>query len=133
MSREWVDHTSELELHVAAPTAAATVAEATEALGEILGEPDAGAQVAERPLEVQARDAAGLLAAWLEELVFLAEHDGLIAHGAGGLDLGAERLRGHVLARPGRPSNLVKAVTYHRLMLEPGEDGAWRARVVLDV
>jgi protein archease len=133
VTREWVDHTSELELHVAATSAPGAVAEATAALGEILGEPEAGAPVAERALEVEARDPAGLLAAWLEEVVFLAEHDGLIAHGADGLDVGADRLRGRVLARPGRPSNLVKAVTYHRLMLEPGGDGAWRARVVLDV
>jgi SHS2 domain-containing protein len=134
MAREWVDHTSELELHVQAPSAAGAVAEATEALGEVLGEPDAGADAVDRALTVEARDAAGLLAAWLEEVVFLAEHDRLIARTARDLDLDDGELRGRVVAAPGTPSNLVKAVTYHRLMLEPAEDGGgWRARVVLDV
>ena len=128
--REWVDHTSELELRVRAPSAEAAVAEATAALGELLGEAD-GPDVA-RPLAVEAGDAAGLLAAWLEELVFLAEDEALIAHRARGLVLAPAALRGEVLAARGRPSHLVKAVTYHRLALEPGEDG-WRAAVVLDV
>ena len=133
MAREWVDHTSELELHVRATSPAGAVTEATEALGEILGEPDQDAEPVSRPLEVQARDPAGLLAAWLEEVVFLAEHDALIARSARDLELAGERLRGRVLAVPGRPSNLVKAVTYHRLALEAVDDGAWRGRVVLDV
>jgi SHS2 domain-containing protein len=127
---EWVDHTSELELHVAAPSAEEVVAEATAALGELLGEPEGGALT--RRIEVEARDTAGLLAAWLEEVVFLAEHDALIASAARDVELGPGRLRGNVIARRGRPSHLVKAVTYHRLELEGGEAG-WEGRAVLDV
>jgi len=128
---EWVDHTSELELRVRADTPEAVVAEATRALGEVLGEPGEGDPVT-RPLAVSARDPAGLLAAWLEEVVFLAEHDGLVPDRAQGLELAADALRGEVVARPGRPAHLVKAVTYHRLALERDEDGWW-GRAVLDV
>ncbi len=125
-----MDHTSELELRVRAGTAEAVVADATAALGELLGEPD-GAAVT-RELAVSARDPAGLLAAWLEEVVFLAEHEALVAERAQALELAAGALRGQVVARPARPAHLVKAVTFHRLALEPDEDGWW-GRVVLDV
>ena len=128
--REWVEHTSELELHVEAPSAEAAVGEATAALGEILGEPTD--EPVTRALQVEARDPAGLLAAWLEELVFLAEQDELIAQDARDVRLEDTRLRGRLVARRGRPSHLVKAVTYHRLAFEP-TDAGWTATVVLDV
>jgi SHS2 domain-containing protein len=41
-------------------------------------------------------------------------------------------LRAVVDGRRGTPKTLVKAVTYHRLELAPG-DGGWLGRVVLDV
>ena len=127
---EWVDHTAELELRVCAETPEAVIDDATRAMGELLGEP-AGEPVT-HALEVSAGDRPGLLAAWLEELVFLSEHDQLIPAGAEAIDLGDGALRGEVLARRGRPSYLVKAITYHRLSFEPAGDG-WRASVVLDV
>jgi SHS2 domain-containing protein len=127
---EWVDHTSELELRVHAGTPEEVVIDATAALGELLGDPD-GAPSA-RALEVVAPDRAGLLAAWLEELVFVAESEALLAESARGVELAADRLRGEVLVRPGRPSYLVKAVTYHRLAFEAGAAGC-SGRVVLDV
>src|SRR2546423_14831094 len=103
--REWVDHTSELELHVEAPSAEAAVGEATAALGEILGEPTD--EPVTRALEVEGRDAPGLLAAWPEELVFLAEQDELIAQDARDGRLEDTPLRGRLAARAGRPAALV--------------------------
>jgi len=128
--RQWVEHTSEIELHVAAPTAEETVAEATAALADLLGEPEGDAVT--RDLEVEAGDPAGLLAAWLEELVFLAEQDGLLAQDVRDVTLEPTRLRGRVTARRGRPAHLVKAVTYHRLALER-HDAGWHGRVIFDV
>ena len=127
---EWIDHTSELELRVHAGSAGGVVEGATKALGELLGEPEGPPTL--RALAVAAPDPAGLLAAWLEELVFLAEDEALLAGGASRVELAADALRGEVLVRPGRPSYLVKAVTYHRLALEP-DDAGWRGNVVLDV
>ena len=127
---EWFEHTSELELRVAADSATGVVAEATAALAEVLGEPE-GDPVT-RELTVAARDPAALLAAWLEEVVFLAEHEGLVPERAQALELASDTLRGEVVARRGRPAHLVKAVTYHRLALEE-DDGGWWGRVVLDV
>ena len=127
---EWVDHPSELELRVAAHTAEEVVADATAAMGDVLGEPDG--EPFTRELAVEAGDPGGLLAAWLEELVFLSEHDSLIPHAARRIELGAGRLSAELVGRRGRPSHLVKAVTYHRLTLERADAG-WRGTVVLDV
>ncbi len=127
---EWLDHTSELELRVRADSPEGVVADATAALAEVLGEPEGGPVA--RELAVAAGDPAGLLAAWLEEVVFLAEHEGLVPERAHGLELARDELHGEVVTRPGRPAHLVKAVTYHRLALEQDEDGWW-GRVVLDV
>jgi SHS2 domain-containing protein len=129
----WVDHTSELELHVEADSEAEVYGEATRALGELLGgdELTQGEREA-RELEVAAPDRPALLAAWLEELVFLAESERIVPDGAEPAELSETRVRGVVRGRRGDPRPLVKAVTYHRLSFEPA-DGAWRATVVLDV
>jgi SHS2 domain-containing protein len=127
---EWIEHTGELELRVSAPSAAEALDDATAAIGEVLGQPQDEPVV--RALEVDAGDPPALLAAWLEELVFLAEEDRLVPEGARGVELEPGRLRGQLVARRGSPSYLVKAVTYHRLTFE-ARDGKWHATVVLDV
>jgi SHS2 domain-containing protein len=81
---------------------------------------------------VRAGDRPALLAAWLDELVFLAETEGLIAERVEELTLGDTGLRALVTARAGEPPHFVKAVTYHRLELAEYEDG-WRGRAVFDV
>ena len=127
----WVDHTAELELRVEAPSAEEVFADALAAVGELLGDEQQG-ELVRHTVEVQARDAAALLAAWIEELVFLAESDGFVPERLAALALEPERLRATVEGRRGRPPHLVKAVTYHGLELRR-ENDAWRARVVLDV
>src|SRR5947209_19018095 len=98
---EWVDHTSELELRVRAPSPEQAVSDATAALGELLG--DATGDAVERELEVAAGDPAGLLAAWLEELVFLSEREQLVPEAARDVELDDGRLRARLVARSGTP------------------------------
>jgi SHS2 domain-containing protein len=71
-------------------------------------------------------------AAWLEELVFLAETEGFVPETLESLELGELELRARIRGWPGEAPHLVKAVTYHRLELGRS-NGSWRARVVLDV
>jgi SHS2 domain-containing protein len=130
----WIDHTGELELHVEADSKRAVLEEATRALSELLhpdGEAVAGEAVTHE-VTIEADDRAVLLAAWLEELVFLAETEATIPEGVRFEVLDDRGLRAHVDSRRGRPPHLVKAVTYHRLSFDPHGDG-WRATVVLDV
>jgi len=126
----WVDHTAEVELEIEAGSEREVLAEALAALAELLGV-DAGADE-RRTIAVDAPDRPALLAAWLEELVFLAESEGFVPARLDDVELGESSLRAVVAGGLGEPPPLVKAVTYHRLAFEPAGTG-YRATVVLDV
>ena len=127
----WVEHTAELGLEIEAASEVAVLEEALAALAELIGE-DADGPPTRREVEVEAGDRPALLAGWLEELVFLAERDGVVPRGVERVDLRDDGLSATVLARPGRVRHLVKAVTYHELAFERSVEG-WRAYAVLDV
>ncbi len=131
MTYTWGEHVGELELRLAAPVEEAVFAAAVAALGDALG---ADRDDVEEWFDVSAEgaDRAALLAAWIEELIFLAEHEGLFPLEARDVTLGSTRVDGRVGGRRGEPPHLVKAVTYHRLAFERRGD-AWAATVVLDV
>ena len=126
---EWVDHTSELELHVEAASPEGVFHDALRALAELLG-PAAGDRET-RQLRFDAEERDSLLWRWLDELVFLAETEGFVPDSAE-LLLDEEGLRATVTGRIGEPSPLVKGITYHGLAFEE-MNGRYRARVVLDV
>jgi SHS2 domain-containing protein len=127
----WAEHTSELELELEAGTPEQVFLDALAAFAELVGdERRAGGE--RRELEVHGEDRATLLAAWLDELSFLAETEGLVPEQADGLELRDGSLRATLRGHAGEPRQLVKAVTLHRLeFARAGE--RWRARVVLDV
>jgi protein archease len=130
----WVDHTSEVELEIETTEEHEVFDEAARALAELLGmdATDTTDVTAERRVEARATDRPTLLAAWLEELAFLAEAEGFVATRVAELELGGDGLRATAAGVVGEPPPLVKAVTYHRLAFERSEAGYF-ARVVLDV
>ena len=136
MTYRWVDHTAEVELEIEGPTEPAVFQEALRALAELLGvDPDGRSgtpPTTQREVAAEAPDRPALLAAWIEELAFLAESEGFVATQIVELDLVGGALRATVAGLLGEPPPLVKAVTYHRLAFEPDGDG-YVARVVLDV
>ena len=77
-SHEIADHTSELRLRLRAPSLGELLVEAALALGEIQarGVPQPRGDGAWHTLDVSAPDRAGLLAEWLNELIYLAERCG---------------------------------------------------------
>jgi SHS2 domain-containing protein len=125
----FVDHTAEVELELEGSDPAEVLSEAVAAFAELVGA-GPGAET-ERLVELEARDLTGLLAAWLEELVFVADTEGFVAESADVTVTGAS-VRARLRGRTGGARPLVKAVTYHRLVLAP-DGGVWRGRVVLDV
>jgi SHS2 domain-containing protein len=129
MTYGWAEHVGELELWVEAPDEAAVFAEALRALGELLASEGAPAHLV---VTAAGDDRAALFAAWLEELVFVAETEGFVPEAVEDLVLEPGRVRARIAGRRGSPPHLVKAVTYHRLAFEP-VDGGWRAAAVLDV
>lgn len=130
----FVDHTSELEIRLEAPTREGVLAEAVAALHEILADergPGDGAVVS-REVCVTATDDPTLLAAWLDELVFLAETEGLVAEHTETVQIAGSTARGLVVGRFGSPPHIVKGVTYNDLELRV-DAGRWVGCVVLDV
>jgi SHS2 domain-containing protein len=128
----WVDHTAEVELEIEAGDEREVFADALTALAELLGA-DTGAPTPERRrVTATAPDRATQLAAWLEELVFLAETDGFVATRLEELDLGEGNALSTVAGTLGEPPPLIKGVTYHCLAFEPTARG-YRAAVVFDV
>jgi len=127
----WIEHTAELELELESATLEGVFADALAALAELL-EDDTTGRPGFREVIATAADRPALLAAWLEELVFLAETEGFVPEAVDGLELRAGEVRARIRGRLGDPPHLVKAVTYHTLELDR-TDGGWRGRAVLDV
>ena len=130
MAYDWVEHTGELELAIVAPSQREVFEEGFDAMCELLA--CEGGRRIERTVVLEGRDLAVLLADWLNELVVLAETDGLVPERLELIELRDDRLCARIEGRRGAPPHLVKAATYHRLTFDRTGDG-WRARVVLDV
>jgi SHS2 domain-containing protein len=126
---EWRSHTAEVELHVRAPSEEQVFHATMSALAELFGSATGERQVHE--LELEAGDRGGLLVAWVEELLFLAETEGFVPEDAEIVACNT-RLRATVRGRVGDPSPLVKAATYQGLEFAPSGD-VWQARLILDV
>ena len=142
MTYRWVDHTAEVELAIEAESEREVFEDALHALADLLGvqaadTPGPPTATTAREVRAEAPDPPALLAAWLEELVFLAESEGFVATEARSLDLTSPgAVRATVAGVLDDPPPLVKAVTYHRLSFEPSgrrAGSAFQARVVLDV
>ena len=131
MGYRWVDHTGEVELQIEAATEEAVFAEALRAVRELIGEGRAGEQVS-WVVSLSAPERATLLVAWLDELAFRAETEGLVPDAAERLELFDDGLAATVRGHRGAPPHLIKGATYHRLAFEPDRAG-YRASVVLDV
>ena len=133
-SHEIADHASELRVRLTAGSLGELLAEAGRALAEIQASgpvpPEPGPW---RRVEVSAPDRAGLLAEWLNELIYLGETERLVA-----TEFELERVepcsasirvRGPALERaPG----LVKAATLHALRVDDVPGGV-SGEVVLDI
>jgi SHS2 domain-containing protein len=125
----FVEHTAELELELEAGSAEGVLEEALRAFTELAGCGEG--DPVEREIDVEAPDLPALLAAWLDELLFVAETERLLPDEADVAVRGA-RASGVIRGRRGDARPLVKGVTLHRLRFRR-ENGAWRGRVVLDV
>lgn len=91
------------------------------------------APIAARRIALEAPDAEALLVAWLSELLFYAESEGLVFERFAFAEVGPRRLSAEAFGRPaGGFEVMVKAVTYHGLEIAPVAGGL-EATVVFDV
>jgi SHS2 domain-containing protein len=130
----WVDHTAEVQLQVEADSLAGLLAEAGRALGLLLlrgreAEPSGEA----RAIEVSSVDREALLVDWLNEIIFLAEVERWIAVEFDGLEASESHLEASARGvSVDDPPALVKAATFHGLVVEERE-GGFQAEVIFDV
>jgi SHS2 domain-containing protein len=91
----------------------------------------------ERWAHVEAQDLESLLAAWVDELVYLHETEDVVFGGFGVHRVSDQGLEAQVRVAPRGARDLegigVKAATFHRLQVGREADGSWFARIYLDV
>jgi SHS2 domain-containing protein len=134
-SHAFEEHTGEVRLHLQGPSISALFEEAVRALAELtLGEGPHGALGPPERVEVRARDREALLAAWIDELVFLSETMKLVWVDAKIDRLNDVELVGVVRGvAPASIRTAVKAATFHGLRVGPIPTGGFEAMVILDV
>jgi SHS2 domain-containing protein len=130
-----LDHTADLALELWGESEEEVLLAGAEGVVAIMTE---GGQVEERDrrvVHIDAVDAQDRLVQWLNEIVFAAVHGGFLFGSADIALEGTTGLSATVRGEPDAAARVVaelKSATYHDLEL--GErDGAWRARVVIDV
>ena len=132
---ELLEHTADIGIRARGATLEEAFEQAALGLAEVQGSlaPGPGDSV---PVEVSAADPGGLLVDWLNEVLWLTETRQAALVGVRVGRVGDGAARGSVLLSSGGQApdgTLVKAVTYHRLRVEPDPDGGWLVEVYLDV
>ncbi len=128
-----IEHTADWALEAWAPTLPELFVDAARGMQALAGA-QAGAGDARRlRLELTAVDAEALLVAWLQELLFYTESEGLVFDLFEIESLSSTVLQAQVVGRPaGRLDKVIKAVTYHNLAIRPTPDG-FSVTLVFDV
>jgi SHS2 domain-containing protein len=132
---ELLEHTADVGIRARGATLEEAFEQATLGLAEVQGAlaPGPGEAAA---VEVSAADPGGLLVDWLNEVLWLAETRQAALAGVRVERVGGGAARGSVVLSSGGPApdgTFVKAVTYHRLRVEPDPGGGWLVEVYLDV
>jgi SHS2 domain-containing protein len=130
---EELDHTADRSFRVRAPSREILFTDSAKALYEMAGIQTALESGCLQTIRLQADDWEGLFILWLNELLYMLEHDCLALS-----DFQVEELRETRLRISGRPAAVtavglsIKAVTYSGLQITEAA-GVWQATVVLDV
>jgi len=134
---ELVDHTADIGVRAWGPTAEEVFEQVALATFSLVCDPlDIGElETVEVTLEAESMDL--LLAAWINELLYVFEARGLVLSQFDLLELGEHSLRARVSGEPLDTSRHivcggVKAATLHELSLQRRDDG-WEGFVLLDV
>ena len=138
---ELLEHTADVGIRARGATLEEVFEHATEGLAEVQGalRPEGSAEVGPGEpvaVEVSAADPGGLLVDWLNEVLWLREVRGAVVAGVRVDRVGDGTAAGSVMlggGGPGPDGTFVKAITYHRLRVEPDPGGGWVAEVYLDV
>ena len=132
-----LDHTADVGVEAQGSTLADAFANAATGMYSIMVHLDRVSNRVQRKVEVEAEDVEGLLTAWLLELLFITEVEGLVFRRFDVQEASPTRLVAIAHGEPLDPERhpkgaVVKAVTRHGLEVGPFE-GGYRVKVILDV
>lgn len=138
---ETIDHTADVALRVWAPSLEELFAEAARGLVALLTDADTVVARQRCPLTVEGIDLEELLVAWLNEILYRFESEGLLLAEFESLRIvgtdGPYRLTavgaGETRQAGRHPSGVgVKSATYHNLRIAPDAQGRYDVTLVLD-
>ena len=133
---EVLEHTADVGLRLTGSSPEEIFEAAGEGVATLLGAWFPGPGV-EKSVETTASDRAALLAAWIDDLLYLHEAEGVVFTGFDVSEADETHLIGRVLVAPEEGRELegvgIKAATYHRLRFERRDDGTWVAEIYVDV
>jgi SHS2 domain-containing protein len=133
---EIIEHTADAAIRAHGATREELFANAAAGMLAVIGGRDTVRATETRPVHVTAGDPAGLLAAFLSELLFLLETGPFATHHVTVDELTDREIgataHGEPLAEHHGLETEIKAVTHHELAVEQTADG-WAARVLFDL
>ena len=137
MGYELLDHTGDLGIRVWATDIKGLFQEAARALFAIITDLEKVQVREHRKVIAEASTLDELLVAWLSELLYLYEVEGLLFGDFALTEIDERSMRGVAMGEKfheGRHAikTTIKAVTYHQLEVQE-HDGRWQAQVIFDV
>lgn len=134
---EFFEHTADTGMIVRGDTLEQLLVNAAQGLIELLIEGGPVIPTQTRMVALSASSAAGLLRAWLKELLFWFDTERFLPGDIHFDALTDTELRGRIVGEPfdprrHRPGVEVKGVTYHQFQAEQ-TPGGWQARVIFDI
>lgn len=132
-----LEHTADVGLEAEGATLAEAFANAAVGMYSIMVRLDRVSERVQRPVEVEAEDVQGLLTAWLLELLFITEVEGLVFRRFDVQEASPRHLaavaHGEPLDAERHPKGaVIKAVTRHMMEVGPVK-GGYRVRAILDI
>src|SRR6266567_2326086 len=132
-----LEHTADVGFEAFGSTREEVFANAGRALMNIVVDLDSVNPAAAVPVQAEGSDPPDLLVNWLSEILYLYDADGWVFRGFEVRSLTHRSISAIARGEKFDPARhqvnlLVKAVTYHQLVLEKTADG-WRAQVYVDI
>ncbi len=126
-----VEHASSIELDIEDADPQGLFTESLLALSDVLSDASGGTAVTHE-VALEGPDLDGLLVAWINELIRLAENDGFIPERVFRERLAGTSFSARVAGERGIEQSRIRELSCRSIQVKELEDGAWSARVIID-
>ncbi len=132
-SIEEIEHTADWAIRVRAQNLSALFERSAIGMFELIGGQQRSGDRIQRPITLQGADTETLLVAWLEELLFIQESEGvMLVRSHVQMPSDTQLLAKVEFAPEASRSKEIKAVTYHNLEVQQNDKG-YEVTIVFDV